>query len=306
MKKFNSGPTRLRRAVGNLHIQRRILPILAVAAGLLTASNAFAVVLNFTEVTPPPLTPGYNGEGTINGAVYRAIDTHPAGTGVFEPFLTYQNKGIESGYNTSLGGAGQGFLDTKRVPQWNHDLQLSDLAAVTIPGHGTTTYYAFELDANEKGTGNINRILSIDQIRIYTSPSGTTPNAVQDNESNINALGDLRYAMNDLGVTANWVLIDASNSEGGSTSGSGSSDLIVYVPTSLFAADAPSEYVYFYTINGVHDAAAPGSQSDAGFEEWRALTGPTAVPDGGSTLLLLGSALIPLGLLRARRESGKA
>jgi hypothetical protein len=308
MKKFTSGPMRQRRAIGNLHIQRRILPILAVAAGLLTASNASAVILNFTEVSPPPLTPGYTGEGTINGAVYRAIDTHPAGTGVFQPFLTYQNRGIESGYNTSEGGNGQGFLDTKRVPQWNHDLHVSDLAPTTVPGHGTTTYYAFELDANETGTGNINRILSIDQIRIFTSPNNTAA-TVQENVAAIdaNGLGTLRYEMNAAGTSGpNWVLIDASNSEGGSTSGSGSSDLIVYVPTALFAGAGANDFVYFYTINGVHDEAAPGSKSDAGFEEWRALIGPTAVPDGGSTLLLLGSALIPLGLLRARRESNKA
>src|SRR6185503_13629263 len=120
-------------------------------------------------------------------------------------------------------------------------------------------------------------------------------------------LGTLRYEMNAAGTSGpNWVLIDASNSEGGSTSGSGSSDLIVYVPVTAFNGAGANDFVYFYTINGVHDAAAPGSKSDAGYEEWRALLGPTAVPDGGSTLLLLGSALIPLGLLRARRESNKA
>lgn len=308
MKKFTSGPIRQRRAVGNLHVQRRILPMLAVAAGLLTASNAFATSLNFTDLTPPATVPGYGGSGSFatgtsaGGAatVYTTADTHPAGTGVFKPFLTYQNKDVESGYNTSQGGNGQGYLDTKRVPQWNHDLHVSDLAEV-IPG-----FYGFELDANETGSGNINRRLSIDDIRIYTSPTDTA-NSVGDNESAINSLGTLRYAQNaTLGVTENWVVIDASNSEGGSTSGSGSSDLLVLVPTSLFSGAAGTDFVYFYTINGVHDAAAPGTKSDAGFEEWRAFIGPTAVPDGGSTLLLLGSALIPLGLLRARRESNKA
>ena len=90
------------------------------------------------------------------------------------------------------------------------------------------------------------------------------------------------------------MLIDASRSEGGSTSGSGSSDMILYVPTALFADAASTDFLYFYTINGVHNG------SDAGFEEWRALTGP-AVPDGGSTLLLLGSALTALGFLAGRR-----
>jgi len=286
----------------------RFLSILAVAAALLPATAAFGNAIDFTPLDPPPEGPGYGGSASFtsgttgSGVIYTTADTHPAGTGVFEPFLTYQNKGIESGYNASQGGAGQGYLDTKRVPQWNHDLHLGDLK-------NDNGYYVFELDANETGTGNINRILSIDQIRIYTSPT-ITSGLVQDNAAAIDSLGTLRYAQNTtLGSSANWVLIDASNSEGGSTSGSGSSDMKVLVPVGLFPDQAAngSLLVYFYTINGVHNEALPGSKSDAGFEEWRALVGPTAVPDGGSTLLLLGAALIPLGLLRARREmSSKA
>jgi len=307
MKKFNkTGTMTLRRVIGNLLNQRRFLPILAVAAGLLPTTAAFGGAIDFTPLDPPPEGPGYGGSASFasgttgSGVIYTTADTHPAGTGVFEPFLTYQNKGIESGYNASQGGAGQGYLDTKRVPQWNHDLHVSDLGEFT-PG-----YYAFELDANETGTGNINRILSIDQIRIYTSDK-ITSGLVQDNASAIDSLGTLRYAQNTaLGSSVNWVLIDASNSEGGQTSGSGSSDMLVLVPKSLFGDAKGTDLVYFYTINGVHDAALPGSKADAGFEEWRAFAGPTAVPDGGSTLLLLGSALIPLGLLRARRESNKA
>src|SRR5439155_2270068 len=172
MKKFNSGPMSLRRAIGNLLTQRRILPILAVAAGLLPATTTFGAILNFTEVTPPPGTPGYGGFGVINGATYTTIDTLPAGTGVFDPFLTYQRRGNEAGVNTSLGGNGQGFLDDKRVPQWNHDLHLNELAVIpgsAVPGHPTGSFYAFELDANETGVGSANRLLSIDDIRIYTS-----------------------------------------------------------------------------------------------------------------------------------------
>jgi hypothetical protein len=39
----------------------------------------------------------------------------------------------------------------------------------------------------------------------------------------------------------------------------------------------------------------------AGFEEWRAVVGPnTSTPDGGNTLVLLGSALLALGLVSRR------
>ena len=302
MKKLNkTGPMRLRRIIGNLLSQRRIIPILAVAAGLLPASNAIGNEINL--VTPYPGS-GSFASGTSpggDGAIYSTIDNKPTGTGVFQPFLSYQGKGVEEGFNTSQGGRGQGFLDTKRVDQWNHDLFVGDLAVVPGPS-GTGSYYKFELDANETGNGNANRFLSIDDIRIYTSRSDTA-NSVGDNAGLVDNLGTLRYAQNaSLGITANWLLIDASRSEGGSTSGSGSSDMILYVPTSLFPTTGTadnvksSDFLYFYTINGVHDGAAEGSQSNAGFEEWSA-----AVPDGGRTLLLLGSALTALGFLAGRR-----
>ena len=292
MKKLNkTGPMRLRRVIGNLLTQRRIIPILAVAAGLLPVSNAFGTEINL--VTPYPGS-GSFASGTSPGgsAIYATIDSQPTGTGVFKPFLSYQAKGVEEGFNTSQGGPGQGFLDTKRVPQWNHDLHVGDLGQVTLDGK-KGTFFAFELDANETGNGNAARLLSIDDIRIYTSATDTA-SSVGDNASLVNNLGTLRYAQNaSLGVTANWVLIDASRAEGGSTSGSGSSDMILYVPTSLFAGATSTDFLYFYTINGVHETA------DAGYEEWRALT--KVVPDGGSTLLLLGSSLTALGFLAGRR-----
>jgi len=319
MKKFRkTGSMTLRRVIGNLHIQRRILPILAVAAGLLPASNALGVdqKLNLVTGTSGAVTAGSFSANTTPAsastgtagpdAIYELIDTIPAGTGVFKPFLTYQNKGTEEGVNTSLGGSGQGFLDTKRVPQWNHDLHFKDLGTITRNG---VSYFAFELDANETGVGSPNRLLSIDDIRIYTSSA--SPFVANNTDTKIttavnnDTLGTLRYAQNSDNGTGNWVLIDASRKTEGSTSGSGSSDMLVLVPTVLFNGTGANDFVTFYTLNGVHDTAGDDG-SDAGFEEWRALTGPAGVPDGGSTLLLLGSALIPLGLLRARRESSKA
>jgi hypothetical protein len=319
MKKFrNTGPMDMRRVLGGLHIQRRILPTLAVAAGLVAVSNAFGTEINLVTGTTidgvAATTSGSFPTGTSAGGagtIYELIDTHPAGTGVFQPFLSYQHKGQEEGINTSQLGNGQGVLDDKRVPQWTHDVHVGDLGTITRNG---VNYFAFELDANEKGSGNPDRLLSIDDIRIYTSASspfvgggGTIGNDSQAHTA-INAdsatLGSLRYAQNEPNGTANFVLIDASRRTEGSTSGSGSSDMLVLVPQSLFDLTHPEYFLTFYTLNGVHELAEDDG-SDAGFEEWRYLAG-AAVPDGGSTLLLLGSALIPLGLLRARRESKKA
>ncbi len=315
----------LRRVIGHLLTQRRILPILAVAAGFLAASNALGTELNLVTGTtingvaavtggsfPSGTFPASASTGTAGpDAIYELIDTIPAGTGVFQPFLSYQHKTTEEGINTSQLGNGQGVLDDKRVPQWTHDLHLNELGTITRSG---VSYYAFELDANETGVGQPNRLLSIDDIRIYTSSGSPFVGAGgaigNDNQAHTaignDSVGTLRYAQNATsGTTANWVIIDASRRTEGSTSGSGSSDMLVLVPTALFAGAGANDFVTFYTLNGAHDAAGDDG-SDAGFEEWRALTG-AAVPDGGSTLLLLGSALIPLGLLRARREmSSKA
>ncbi|TMQ01300.1 MAG: hypothetical protein E6L09_03930 [Verrucomicrobia bacterium] len=264
--------------------------VLAVVAAFLPTSKALGGELDLSTAT----------SGSIGDALFSVVDNHPTGTGVFDPFLTVQSPGnqpIEQGYNTS----GRPLpLDDLRN-HWNIDLQVQNLQSVTI---GDTSYYVFELDANETGTGNIGRFLSIDNIRIYTSGTGgQTANNPDD-------LGKLRYSLNDPRLAGgntftidNWVKIDASRADGGSTSGSGSSDLLVYVPAKLFADALPTDFVYFYNLNGVHYAADPGTSADAGFEEWRALRG---VPDGGNSLLLLGSGLTALGLIARRKMATNA
>lgn len=270
----------------------------------LTAWNVAANEINLTTSSSGSFTggtyPGSASDGAPPDAVYTTIDTLPAGTGVFDPFLTYQHRDTEQGVNTSSGGNGQGFLDDKRVPQWTHNLHVGDLAVITRNGQ---TYYGFELDANETGSGSVNRLLSIDDIRIFTSHTDTL--AGLNNDTQVlgaisgGTIGTLRYAQNaTFGGTANWVLIDASRSEGGSTSGSGSSDMLVLIPTGVFGDALSTDLLYFYTANGFHDGVGGDDGSDAGYEEWRAVVG---VPDGGSTLILLGSVLTGLGYIARRK-----
>src|SRR6185436_5842404 len=183
----------------------RGLPILAATAVLLPVSRA-------TAQPTVDLATTYPGAGTIVGdvggtAIYSTIVTLPAGTGVFDPFLTIQRKGVEQGYNTSQ----RAYLDGKGVPQLTHDLHVGELAVINIGG---VDYYAFELDASETGVGNRSRLLSIDNIRIYTSARDTAA-LVANNVNKLDNLGILRYAQNRFieGVE-NWVLIDASRSDG--------------------------------------------------------------------------------------------
>ena len=286
--------------------QRTILSsfLCAVAGLVLSSIVAFGTELDLSgSATSGSLT------GALGGtAIFSETSTHPAGTGVFDPFLTINSQGnsaIERGYNTD----GNPLYLNQQRPEWNTLLKVSDLATIKI---GNTNYYAFELDANEpSGTehsdGSSKSLLSIDNIRIYTSSTDNT-GAVQSDESKLESpspLGTLRFALNDLlksnskyNIT-NWVKMDATTDgiadTQGHNGGSGFSDLIVYIP----ASDFPNlnDYIFFYNLNGAHfQAAVGGDAAEAGFEEWRAVDGPhTGVPDGGNTLVLLGVALIALG-----------
>jgi hypothetical protein len=282
---------------------------LLAAILILPSIAAFATELDLSgSATSGSLT------GAVGGtAIFSETATHPAGTGVFDPFLTINSHGnnrIESGYNTD--GHTALYLDQQR-PEWNTLLKVKDLATITIGG---IKYYAFELDANEpSGTekdGSAKALLSIDNIRIYTSSTDNT-GAVQSDESkleNPSPLGTLRFALNDplksgskYNIT-NWVKLDTT-ADGiadtqGHNGGSGFSDMIVYIPASNFPN--LNDYIFFYNLNGAHyQADVTGDAAEAGFEEWRAVVGPnTSTPDGGNTLVLLGSALLALGLVSRR------
>jgi len=271
-------------AIGKVALPTRALAVLVAVAALLPASKAFGIALDLTVID----------QGTINGAIYSTIDSEPTGTGVYGTFLSIQANGIEQGYN-GKGGKGKGYLDSKDKPKGNYELHVGDLAAVTIDGNA---YYAFELDANEKGKGK-DALLSIDNIRVYTSATDTA-GIVGDNVGALDSLGTLRYAQNPLLTstagfnTANSVTIDGSKKEG--KKDGGSSDLIVYVPVSNFAGAGAGDYVYFYNLNGVNNP------SNSESEDWSAWT--TSVPDGGNSLLLLGSAVTALGIFAGRGKIG--
>ena len=292
---------------------------LAAAAAMLPSIAALAVEHDLS----PEGTQSVNVVGAVGGtAIIADHFEQPTGTGVFEPFLTLDangqtstgNKNIESAYNTD--GFTAMYLDQLR-PQWNERLRVSDLATLTKDG---VNYFGFILDANEPGGDK--DLVSIDNIRIYTSSTDNTANVGSD-ISKLDDLGTLRWAMNDPLVTGitppdlngfnvdQWVKLDASqeNVEQGSTQsngGSGKGDMIVYVPQSAFGNSlGTSDFVWFYNLNGVHYSADKDLAAESGYEEWRAVVGPQQVPDGGSTLVLLGTALTALSLIASRRKLAK-
>jgi len=173
------------------------------------------------------------------------------------------------------------------------------------------------LDANEPG--NNKSLISVDNIRIYTSATDNTAavgaalSVSNPDYANLDGLGTLRWAMNTPTAgssngfnVANWVKLDSSqeNVLSNANGGSGQADMIVYVPTTAFAGAKATDFLWFYNLNGVHYYADKGMAAQAGYEEWSAVVGPNSqqVPDGGTTVVLVGSALAALGFVsRCRR-----
>jgi hypothetical protein len=288
-------------------VRKKLLrAVLAAATAILPSIGALAGELDLSGAATSGSLAGDVG-GT---AIFSEISTHPAGTGVFEPFLTIDSHGndtTESGYNTD--GHTALYLSQKR-PQWNNLLRVGDLAQINIGG---INYYGFELDANEPSgsekDGSSKSLLSIDNIRIYTSNTDNT-GAVQNDQSkleNPSPLGTLRFALNDPLQTGgaynvhNWVKLDATTDgiadTQGHNGGSGFSDMIVYIPVTDFAGASPNDFLTFYNLNGVHSSIdVTGTATEAGFEEWRAV-----VPEP-NTVALLSLGLVTLGFAAARRS----
>src|SRR5262245_16879538 len=227
--------------------------------------------------------------GTINGAIYTTNTVQPTGTGVIDSFLRLQNTGTEQGYNTSARPVQ---FDEKTDPNFTRDLLLSSVPVVNING---TAYRQFLLDINENNSPN-GRLLSLDQLQLFQSPTG-----MQNNYPNLgNKVYDLDAGKN------NTILLDY-----GLNSGSGSGDMFAYIPDSLFDPSVP--FVYLFSRFG--DEYGADGNSDAGFEEWATLQGNTPpVNEVPAPATLVFAALgCGLGLtsyavrnVRARRQAAQA
>lgn len=245
----------------------RFTVLTMVLVGWATAAQASTII---------DLTAG--GSGTSNGAFYEWTGTQPTGTGVIYSFLGVQARGTEQGYNHSLGHNVP--WDTKPGGHTN-DIQMNDLVVANISG---VDYYQFLLDINES-SGHDNEFLSLDNVRIWTRDG-----PISSADESFDHLGTLRFN-SDAGPNGDTrVWLDYSLN-----SGSGSGDMFLYVPTSLFAGTMPDDFVYFYSLFG-NDFA-----SGAGFEEWGLLQSdvpgsggpgnPPVIPEPG-TMVLLGSGLL--------------
>ncbi len=242
-----------------------------VSAIFLVAPSAHAaIVVDLTTA---------GSRGTINGAIFQQFSPQPTGTGVLNTFLRIQGDTAEEGYNTDFGISQ--FVQTTDPTR---SLLLSEVPQVTLNG---VLYREFLLDINESSNSPL---LSLNDVQLFT---GSQPDlATYAN------LGTPIYKM-DAGANNSVKLNYALNS------GSGSGDMVMYVPDGIFDA-TKGPYVYLYSRLG---QPIPGDQSDvssdAGFEEWsagkkgpRGTIVPVTVPEPTMLpLLILGAA----GLIRRRR-----
>ena len=228
-----------------------ISALLIVAAALSITASARAAVVDL----------GTSGSGEVNGAQFNVVGPQPTGTGVFDPFLTVQNTPWEQGYN-----AGAGNFDTKRDPQWNHEIQFSDLQVTTVNG---IQYFGFIVDVNEPGGSK--QSISLDGLKIFTSATIQNSTSVDGNGFFNGSLGTLRY---DLGN--NQVLYTDTHH------GSGQGDIAILVPVSDFAGAKPTDYVYMYQRWG------NTQWSQGGFEETAILQGVAPIPEASTIFPIIG------------------
>jgi hypothetical protein len=265
----------------------RVLCLMISTVAILAGGTAQAIMVDLLQP---------NSSGSVNTfygtAIFNTDTTQPTGTGVFDPFLTVQNNGVEQGYNSSNSNAP---FDVKRIPQWNHEITVSEMkqkASVTI---GNAVYYRFLIDVNEPNTAD-KALISLDSLKLFTSP------IVGQTTTNVEALGVKRFDLDidPAGMAAdNWALYDDRNH------GSGESDIAVLIPSSAFATASDSDYVYMYQKWGEHQSAdlMLVNGTEGGFEETK-LGGSFSIsvaPVPEPTTVLFGIGLVACTGLSRRR-----
>ena len=258
-------------------ITSRLIPIGALAMALTVPAHALSL----------DLTAG--GAGVVNGGYFTTTDNSSTGTGVIQSFVRVQDpNGPAEGYNADARPV---MPDVNTSPTFTHDILLSEIPIVVNPdGASPGSYYEFLLDINQT---NNSPLLSLDAIEIYTR-SG--PLAVANTYAALSGGATLRYSL-DVGPDGNSELLLNYSLN----SGSGSGDMFAYIPTAIFAGALGSDYLYFYSLFGTK--GGDYAEND-GFEEWAVRTStPRDLPDAGSTILLLGSALAVFAAIQRRRQA---
>ena len=253
-----------------------------VALSLTATTSAFADTPTALEL----LTVGE--DGFINQAYFLQGDyEHSTGTGIIQPFLHVQQKGVEQGYNTD--GSTDQFPESNSP--WTKSLLLSAVPVVSkLNEQGVyENYREFLLDINESSGGGDEGFLSLDALQLFVGP------VLDPEKSPLYYPDNLGTKIWDMDASTNWTIYLDYSLE----TGSGSGDMLAYIPSRLFTG---GDYVYLYCMFGDQGTDAEGRRWGAwdGFEEWAVKTASPPVPEPGG-LLAFATGLISLIGLSTRR-----
>jgi hypothetical protein len=197
--------------------------------------------------------------GNVDGALFYQADPQPTGSGHIQSFLRIQGAAaqgvVQQGFNTDARPLQ---FDENKSPTFTHSLTLGSVPRVNIGG---TFYREFLLDVNQKSS---QPLLSLDELKLFVgaAPNLTGYSAATGQLAGLNAV----YSLD--GSSDHQVLLDYRLN-----SGSGSGDMLLYVPDALFTG---GNYVYLYSKFGETYA------SNAGFQEWS--VGLSSVTNTGGSI----------------------
>lgn len=218
----------------------------------------------------------------IDGAAF-VLQADNSGSGNFRDLYRLQTNGTQDGYNRE-GAANSGDFESI-IPmgfQPGNQITIGELGV-----DSTGDFYVFAIDVNENDD-----LISLDAFSLYTHPADpiTLPTTVAGLDSTFNEV----YSI----ASDDTILIN-----GGIGSGSGASDLFIYVPTTAFAGIATTEQVYLYTSFGEYGAidgdfaSGQGAENIAAFADGSGFTSP--IPEPSSVVTTIMGVM---GLLAVRRR----